>query len=127
MGQEYRREMIHQKYILLLVISVVLIGMVIYETNSIYNDKQYTITVTEKGKINKRSGGFSASKDLVFGEDENGNKLVFENTECFIRGKMFCSYIDEKLTVGSTYKITVIGHRISFFRMYQNIISVEEV
>lgn len=92
-----------------------------------FNDTEYTITVTDKERIYEGSVGNSSSKYLVFGDDKNGNSLVFENTDCFIRGKWNSSNVQGKMKKGNTYKITVIGYRISFFSMYQNIIKVEEI
>ena len=86
-----------------------------------------TITVTDKERIYEGSGDSSSSKYLVFGDDKNGNSLVFENTDCFIRGKWNSSNIQGQLKKGNTYKITVVGYRVSFFSMYQNIIKIEEV
>lgn len=92
-----------------------------------FNDTEYIITVTDKERIYEGSVDSSSSKYLVFGDDENGNSLVFENTDCFIRGKWNSSNLQGKMKEGNTYKITVVGYRISFFSMYQNIIKVEEI
>lgn len=109
--------------IMIIVIFVLSIG---YEAIFSFNDTEYTITVTDKERIYKGSGDTS-SKYLVFGDDDNGNSLVFENTDCFIRGKWNSSNIQGQLKEGNTYKVTVVGYRISFFSMYQNIIKIEEI
>lgn len=109
------------------VIAVMLLFALGYQSIFNFNDTEYTITVTDKERIYKGSGDTSSSKYLVFGDDENGNSLVFENTDCFIRGKWNSSNIQGQLKEGNTYKITVVGYRVSFFSMYQNIIKVEEV
>lgn len=108
-------------------IAVILVLSIGYEAIFNFNDTEYTITVTDKERIYEGSGDTSSSKYLVFGDDENGNALVFENTDCFIRGKWNSSNIQGQLKEGITYKITVVGYRVSFFSMYQNIIKVEEV
>lgn len=97
-----------------------------------FNDTEYTVTITDKDRItesSKDSDGNSktSSKYLVFADDENGNSLVFENTDCFIRWKFNSSNIQGKLKEGHTYKITVIGYRVPFLSWYQNIIKVDEV
>ena len=92
-----------------------------------FNDTEYTITITDKERIYKGSGDSSSSKYLVFGDDENSDSLVFENTDCFIRGKWNSSNLQGKMKEGNTYRITVVGYRVPFFSMYQNIIKVEEV
>ena len=108
-------------------IAIMLVSLIAQEAIFNFNDTEYTITVTDKERIYTGSGGNSSSKYLVFGDDQNGNSLVFENTDCFIRGKWDSSNIQGQLKVGNTYKITVIGYRVSFLSWYQNIIKIEEV
>lgn len=110
--------------IMIVVIFVLSIGL---EAIFSFNDTEYTITVTDKERVYEESGDTSSSKYLVFGDDNNGNSLVFENTDCFIRGKWNSSNIQGQLKEGNTYKVTVVGYRVSFFSMYQNIIKIEEV
>lgn len=110
--------------IMVVVIFVLSIGL---EVIFSFNDTDYTITVTDKERIYEGSGDTSSSKYLVFGDDDNGNSLVFENTDCFIRGKWNSSNIQGQLKEGNTYKVTVVGYRVSFFSMYQNIIKIEEI
>ena len=117
-----------RKIFVVIVMIAVFLGLSIgYEAIFSFNDTEYTITVTDKERIYEGSGDTSSSKYLVFGEDENGNALVFENTDCFIRGKWNSSNIQGQLKEGNTYKVTVVGYRVPFFSMYQNIIDVAEV
>lgn len=122
-----RRKRNTKTFFVLIMIAVILVLSIGYEAIFSFNDTEYTITVTDKERIYEGSGDTSSSKYLVFGDDENGNALVFENTDCFIRGKWNSSNIQGQLKEGNTYKITVVGYRISFFSMYQNIIKVEEI
>lgn len=92
-----------------------------------FNDHNYIITVTDKERIYEESGDSSSSKYLVFGDNSQGDSLVFENTDTLIRGKFNSSNTQGKLKVGKTYKITVIGFRLAFLSSYENIIKVEEV
>ena len=108
-------------------IAIILVLSIGYEAIFSFNDTEYTITVTDKERIYEGSGDTSSSKYLVFGDDDNGNSLVFENTDCFIRGKWNSSNIQGQLKEGNTYKVTVVGYRVPFFSMYQNIIKIEEV
>ena len=112
---------------MVVVIAVMLLFVIGYNAIFSFNDTEYTITVTDKERIYEGSGDTSSSKYLVFGDDNSGNSLVFENTDCLIRGKWNSSNIQGQLKEGNTYKVTVVGYRISFFSMYQNIIKVEEV
>lgn len=111
----------------IIMIVAILVLLIVNEAVFSFNDTEYTITVTDKERIYEGSGNTASSKYLVFCDDENGNALVFENTDCLIRGKWNSSNIQGQLKEGSTYKITVIGYRIPFFSMYQNIIKMEKI
>lgn len=110
------------------ILAIAILSEVIFS----FNDTEYTVTVTSKDRIvesSKDSDGNShtTSRYLVFADDESGNPLVFENTDCFIRWKFNSSNIQGQLKDGHTYKITVIGYRVPFLSWYQNIIKVEEI
>ena len=122
-----RRKKNTKTFFVAIMIVVILVLSIGYEAIFSFNDTEYTITVTDKERIYKGSGDTSSSKYIVFGDDGNGNSLVFENTDCFIRGKWNSSNIQGQLKEGNTYKVTVVGYRVSFFSMYQNIIKIEEV
>lgn len=122
-----RRKKNTKTFFVAIMIAVILVLSIGYESIFSFNDTEYTITVTDKERIYEGSGDTSSSKYLVFGDDDNGNSLVFENTDCFIRGKWNSSNIQGQLKEGNTYKVTVVGYRVSFFSMYQNIIKIEEV
>ena len=122
-----RRKKNTKTFFVVIMIAVILVLSIGYEAIFSFNDTEYTITVTDKERIYEGSGDTSSSKYLVFGDDDNGNSLVFENTDCFIRGKWNSSNIQGQLKEGNTYKVTVVGYRVSFFSMYQNIIKIEEI
>jgi hypothetical protein len=107
----------------ILVIAILITDNAIFN----FNDTDYTVTITDKDRIYSKNGKNSYSKYLVFADDENGNSLVFENTDCFIRGKWNSSNMQGELKEGHIYKITVIGYRVPIFSMYQNIIKIEEI
>ena len=88
-----------------------------------FNDTEYTVTVTDKERV----VGNASSYYLIFTEDQNGEVLVFENTDNIFRGKFDSSNIQGELKIGSTYNITVVGYRIPFLSMYQNIIEIEHL
>lgn len=122
-----RRKKNTKTFFVTIMIAIILVLSIGYEAIFSFNDTEYTITVTDKERIYEGSGDTSSSKYLVFGDDDNGNSLVFENTDCFIRGKWNSSNIQGQLKEGNTYKVTVVGYRVSFFSMYQNIIKIEEI
>lgn len=118
------------KFIVVAVVIVLAVAFNIKAFN--FNDTEYTVTITDKDRItesSKDSDGNrkTSSKYLVFADDENGNSLVFENVDCFIRLKFNSSNIQRQLKEGHTYKVTVIGYRVPFLSWYQNIIKVKEV
>ena len=114
-------------FFVVIMIAIILVLSIGYKAIFSFNDTEYTITVTDKERVYEGSGDTSSSKYLVFGDDNNGNSLVFENTDCFIRGKWNSSNIQGQLKEGNTYKVTVVGYRVSFFSMYQNIIKIEKI
>ena len=122
-----RRKKNTKTFFVAIMIAVILVLSIGYEAIFSFNDTEYTITVTDKERIYEGSGDTSSSKYLVFCDDDNGNSLVFENTDCFIRGKWNSSNIQGQLKEGNTYKVTVVRYRVSFFSMYQNMIKVEEM
>ena len=122
-----RRKKNTRTFFVVIMIAVILVLSIGYEAIFSFNGTEYKITVTDKERIYEGSGDTSSSKYLVFGDDDNGNSLVFENTDCFIRGKWNSSNIQGQLKEGNTYKVTVVGYRVSFFSMYQNIIKIEEI
>ncbi len=104
----------------IVVVIVILLVAVLSEAIFSFNDTEYTVTITKKDRITESSkyseGNVkTSSKYLVFADDENGNSLVFENTDCFIRLKFNSSNVQGQLKDGHTYKITVIGYRVPFF------------
>ena len=122
-----RRKKNTKTFFVAIMIAVILVLSIGYEAIFSFNDTEYTITVTDKERIYEGNGDTSSSKYLVFGDDDNGNSLVFENTDCFIRGKWNSSNIQGQLKEGNTYKVTVVGYRVPFFSMYQNIIKIEDI
>lgn len=109
------------------IFTVVIVGILLFSVIVLpffysFNETQYTIMITDKERVN--SG--SLSKYLVFGEDENGELLVFQNTDNLLRGKWNSSDIYGKLKIGNTYRVKVVGYRIPFLSSYKNIISYEE-
>lgn len=116
-----------------IVIIVAFIALVVFgEMFFSFNDTEYTVTITDKERMaesSKDSDGKykTESKYLVFADDENGEPIVFENTDCLVRFKFNSSNIQGQLKEGHIYKITVIGYRVPFLSWYQNIIKVEEI
>ena len=109
--------------IIMLITILVMIVIIFFNVFSSFNDHKYVVTVTDKDRITYDGN----SKYLVFADGENGESLVFENTDTVIRLKWDSSNIQGSLHEGETYEITVIGYRIPFMSKYENIIEVEEI
>lgn len=111
------------------VIVIVILAFLIIGVGALfnYNDTDYTITITDKERVTKKNGDSVSSKYLIFGDDESGNSLVFENTDTIFRMKFDSSNIQGQLKEGNRYKVTVVGYRVPIFSMYQNIIEVSQV
>ena len=108
--------------VLLVVLFVVLVTLLFS-----FNDKEYTITITDKERIVEAGVESVSSRYLIFGKDTNGNVIVFQNTDDLFRGKWNSSTIQGSLEVGKTYTVVVVGYRIPFLSCYENIISFEEL
>ena len=78
------------------------------------------VTITDKERITYGSDQKIKSKYLVFTTNE-----VFQNTDNTVFGKFDSSDVQNKLMVGNTYQVEVVGWRVPLFSWYRNIISVE--
>ena len=111
--------------------TIIIIGIILFiigfNVYGSFNEKTYTVTITDKERITKPVGDSITSKYLVFGDDEQGTPLVFENTDNIIRLKFKSSNIQGGLKIGKTYDITVVGFRIPIFSIYENIINYYEI
>lgn len=87
-----------------------------------FNDTKYIVTITDKERTHSGS-----EKYLVFGEDSDGNVMVFENSDSLLRGKWDSSNLQGELKIGNTYEVIVIGYRVPLFSWYENIISAKEI
>lgn len=103
------------------VIIVLCFAAFIYFTE--FNEKEYTVTILEKERVNYGED----SKYLIFCETEQGESIVFQNTDLLFRGKFNSSDIYGQLQVGGRYKITAVGFRIQLLSSYENILFFEEV
>lgn len=117
-----RKKSIPMETLVVLNIILFLLGVGILANS---NEKTYIITVMEKECIFDYHT--HSSKYLVFGENKNGEALVFENADSFLRLKWNSSDIQTQLKEDNTYKITVVGYRIPSLSRYQNIIKAEKI
>lgn len=112
------------KVIIITIVAIIaIIALVGVSAYLSFNDTEYVVTVVKTERINDNDD----SKYLIFCETENGESIVFENTDSILRGKFDSSDIYAKLQSGKKYKFTVVGIRIKFLSVYQNIIHYEEL
>ena len=105
----------------LIILVIVIVAIVLFSWVTNFNDTEYVVTVTEKERVIDGD----CSRYLVFTEDEQGEVIVFENTDNILRGKFDSSNMQGEIKEGETYVFTVVGYRVPFLSMYQNIIEVE--
>ena len=111
-----------------LVLALTIVAGSLFVSHSMsFNDHDVIVTVTDKERIVETRDNKTTSKYLIMGKDENDNPVVYENTDSILRMKFNSSDYQANIEVGDTYKFTVIGYRIPFMSIYENIISYEEV
>ena len=103
--------------IIIVIILAVAIGIAVY-AGSYYGSKE-TITITVDDKWIKGVGS-NSQKYLI--ADVEGN--VYENVDDWLQGKYDSSNVWADLKIGETYDVVVMGWRIPFFSMYQNILQI---
>jgi len=99
----------------ILVAMVIIIGVM--SIVAYHQSSEITITVTDKA-IERDSDG---SKYLIYTDTE-----VYENTDNLFYGKFRSSNLYNDLKIDSTYTVRVIGWRVPFLSMYENIINIVE-
>lgn len=102
---------------IVVVVSILLFGFIGFPY---WTAEEVRITVTEKERITTGSGENLSSKYLIFTSGE-----VFENTDCWRRGKFGSSDVQNALKEGGSYTVTVYGWRVPLFSMYRNIVKVD--
>lgn len=109
-------------------IGIVAAILLIVSVAGSFNDREYVVTVTDKERASNGFDGHDRpkSKYLIFCEDVDGNPLVFEDTDCWMRGKFNSSDMYGRLKVGKTFTVTAVGWRIPMMSRYRNIIKAEE-
>jgi len=98
-------------------IILIIIGVGVFICAEYHQSNEITITVTDKA-IERDSDG---SKYLIYTDTE-----VYENTDNLFYGKFRSSNLYNDLKIGSTYRVRVIGWRVPFLSMYENIINIVE-
>lgn len=112
-----------KKFLVGLIVVVVIVGVFFGCNFANFNDHSAQITVTDKERVNEGD----SSKYLIMGKDENGNAVVYENTDCLIRGKFDSSTFYADMEVGKTYEVKLVGFRVPYCSWYENILSYEEI
>ena len=89
-----------------------------------FNDTVYkNVTITEKYRVNKGSDSYW----VVLGENPDNGDLEFKIEDNMLRGQFNATSIFNKLKIGKTYNLTVVGFRNGLLSEYPNIIKCEEV
>lgn len=106
------------------IMALVIIGLIaVLSIGTSFNDHTYTITVTDKERINKNDDSYY----LIFTEKQDGDTLVLKNEDNLFRGKFNSSDVYAQMDVGCAYEVTVVGFRFPLISMYENIIKIEPI
>lgn len=109
------------------VVVVLMIAWVVFLVGApivgMFNTHSATVTVTGKERVTNSN----ESKYLIFGKDENGQAVVYENTDNILRGKWDASTLQAEMEVGQTYEVKLVGFRFPIFSWYENILDAEPV
>lgn len=118
--EKRRRKIARTNCTIPIIIAVIVIMSFCFSGMALMNESEYTTTVTKTERVYGKT-----SKYLIFTEDKSGNIRVFENTDSFFRLKFNSSDLYAVIKEGETYTFTVVGYRIPFLSMYENIIEIE--
>lgn len=89
-----------------------------------FNNTVYkSVTITEKYRVNKGRDSYW----IVLGENPDNGDLEFKIEDNMLRGQFNATSIFNKLKIGKTYNLTVVGFRSGWLSEYPNIINYEEV
>ena len=111
-------------FIMYMCLFIYLFTILVYRPiNKVTNERQVTVTVTNKGIKNDLKDG----KYLIFSKDEAGEMQVLEITDSVLRFRFDSSDLYGKIEIGKTYRFTVCGSRVQIFSWYPNIYEFEEI
>ena len=106
--------------ICILIIIIIAIGSCALNES---NEREVTVTVTEKGIKNYNKNGMY----LVYCKDATGNVCVYKIEDSLMQGKFNSSDIYASIEVGKTYTFLVRGNRIELTSSYPNIVRIVDV
>jgi len=109
--------------VLVLCIVTLIVVPVGVSVSSFFHKSTYVSTVTDKQV--KRKG--DSDNYLIFTEDKDGDVRVLSNEDSLFRLKFDSSDVFADIKKGKTYEFDVVGYRIPFFSMYENILEYKEV
>lgn len=71
-------------------------------------------------------------KKIIYVDDKSTYLIitqhgVFQNTDSLLKGKFNSVYLNNKLKIGSSYNLTVVGFQIPLFDIHPNIIRVVKI
>jgi|SaaInlV_100m_DNA_2_1039680.scaffolds.fasta_scaffold21540_1 hypothetical protein len=113
----FRSNRLHFSEVLVLIAIVLIIATMMFSIVILpfLNVETNTITVT---KVENIVDGKNSTY-LLFTESE-----VFENSDCFIRGKFDSSDFYNQFKDLGTFEVKTYGYRIPFFSMYKNVYEI---
>lgn len=103
-----------------LLIILLLLLLLIYPLFYFSSVEIIEITINDKERITTGSGENISSRFIVYTEDE-----VFENSDALWFWKFNSTDFQNKLKVGETYEVKVVGWRVPFLSWYRNIVEIK--
>lgn len=104
-----------------IIISIVILGIIMLFPHFIRNT--YTVTIANKRMIRSDN----KVTYLIYGQMEDGNIKVFENTNSLLEFKFHSEDVYWGFTLNRKYKITAYGFNMPLLSYYQNIIKVKGI
>lgn len=103
---------------IIIIFFAVFLSVAFYRSfDKVSNRREVTATVIDK--VNN-------SKCLVYTEDENGDREIFEVTDALFAWQFDSFDIYMGIETGKTYKFDIGGSKNSFFSWYPNLYGYEE-
>lgn len=103
------------------ILAIIIIIVPVYMFN--FNDHTFTGSITDKERVITEDDSYY----LIFLKEANGEVRVVKNVDSCLRFKWDSSDVYGDLEIGKKYELNLIGVRIPFFSMYENIISYKEI
>ncbi|WP_157491684.1 hypothetical protein [Maribacter thermophilus] len=105
------------KSFLIILLLLTTINIVVYKMS----EETIEITILDKERVIKGDGDNINSKFLVYSEEE-----ILENRNSLLYLKFNSAEYQDKLNIGQTYTVKVVGWQTPFLSFYRNIVLLKD-